>query len=221
MIRVLIADDHTILRAGLRRILSEEPDIEVVAEAATGEEAIELAQATRPSAVLLDIGMPGKGGLETLRDLKRLNPKVRVLVLSVNPEDQFALRFLREGADGYLTKSSAPEQLLGALRKVASGSKFLSSTLAERLAASLSPDFERPAHERLSSRELQVLVHIAAGKTVSEIAEEIHLSVKTVSTYRTRILQKMDMRNNADLMRYALVNGLAEAAGRPLPAISR
>lgn len=215
MISVLIADDHTLLREGLKRILAEAPDMEVVAEAATGEEAIEKAHAARPSVVLLDIGMPGRGGLETLKELKRWSAKIKVLVLSVNPEDQLALRFLREGADGYLTKASAPEQLLGALRKIAGGGKFLSPLLAERLAASLSPDFEKPAHERLSSRELQVMVQIAAGKTVKEIADVMHLSVKTVSTYRARILEKMQLRNNADIMRYALLNGLGEATERP------
>lgn len=208
MIKILIADDHAIVRAGLKRIIGETHDMEVVAEAATGAEALERARHTIPDVVVLDVSMPGRGGLDTLKELKRLLPKTRVLVLSMHPEDQFGPRFLREQADGYMTKESAPELLIGAIRKVHAGGKYLSAALAERLASNLDRDLDRPPHELLSAREFEVLRLIAAGKTVGEIGAELRLSVKTVSTYRTRILQKMNLKNNAELMHYAMQAGL-------------
>jgi DNA-binding NarL/FixJ family response regulator len=208
MIKILVADDHTIVREGLKRIIRDSPDMEVVAEAANSADTIAEARRTAPDVVLLDISMPGRGGLDTLKELKRLLPKTRVLMLSMHPEDQFGPRFLKERADGYMTKESAPELLIGAIRKLHGGGKYLSPALAERLATSLDQDFERPPHEQLSAREFQVLRLIASGKTVGEISEELALSVKTVSTYRTRVLEKMQLKNNAELMHYAMQAGL-------------
>jgi DNA-binding NarL/FixJ family response regulator len=208
MIRVLIADDHALVREGLKRIVAEAPDMTVVGEAADGNQALEGAKRHAATVVVLDVSMPGRGGLDTLKELKRWNPEVRVLVLSMHPEEQFGPRFLREGADGYLTKESAPEQLLTAIRKIHGRGKYLSPALAETLASSLGSDARAP-HERLSAREFEVMRRIAAGKTVGQIGEELALSAKTVSTYRTRILEKTGLRNNAEIMHYAVEHGLA------------
>jgi two-component system, NarL family, invasion response regulator UvrY len=208
MIRVLIADDHSIFRIGLKRTLESAPDMEVAGEAATGEETLVKARQSSPNVVLLDVSMPGRGGVETAQELKRANPRVRVLMLTMHPEDQYAVLCLKLGADGYITKDVPPEVLLEAVRKVAAGRKYVSSNLAERLAADLSGAGDRPAHELLSSREFEVMRKIAAGRTASEIAAELHLSVKTVSTYRSRVLQKMNLKTNADIMHYAFRAGL-------------
>lgn len=208
MIRVLIADDHSIFRIGLRRTLESAADMVVAAEAATGEETLVKARQSNPNVVLLDVSMPGRGGVETAQELKRVNPRVRVLMLTMHPEDQYAVLCLKLGADGYVTKDVPPEVLLEAVRKVASGRKYVSSNLAERLATDLSGSGDRPAHELLSSREFEVMRKIAAGRTTGEIAAELHLSVKTVSTYRSRVLQKMNLRTNADIMHYAFRAGL-------------
>ena len=208
MIRVLIADDHSIFRIGLKRTLESAPDMVVAAEAATGEETLVKARESNPNVVLLDVSMPGRGGVETAQELKRVNPRVRVLMLTMHPEDQYAVLCLKLGADGYITKDVPPEVLLEAVRKVASGRKYVSSNLAERLATDLSGTGDRPAHELLSSREFEVMRKIAAGRTAGEIAAELHLSVKTVSTYRSRVLQKMNLRTNADIMHYAFRAGL-------------
>jgi two-component system invasion response regulator UvrY len=208
MIRVLIADDHSIFRLGIKRALGASPDVEVVAEAATGEETLVKARECQPQVVLLDVSMPGRGGLETAQELKRANARVKVLMLTMHPEDQYAVLCLRMGADGYVTKDVPPEVLLQAVRKVASGGKYVSSNLAERLATDLSTGGEQPAHEMLSSREFEVMRKIAAGRTAGEIAAELHLSVKTVSTYRSRVLQKMNLKTNADIMQYAFRAGL-------------
>jgi two-component system, NarL family, invasion response regulator UvrY len=208
MIRVLIADDHSIFRIGLKRALETAPDVVIAAEAATGEETLVKARQSQPDVVLLDVSMPGRGGIETAQELKRSNPRLRVLMLTVHPEDQFAVLCLKQGADGYITKDVPPETLLAAVRKVAAGRKYVSADLAERLAADLSSGGDRPAHELLSSREFEVMRKIAAGRTTGEIAAELHLSVKTVSTYRTRVLQKMNLKNNADIMQYAFRSGL-------------
>jgi len=209
MIKVLVADDHAIIREGLKRIL-EGSDVQVVAEAATGPETLEMARKSRPDIVLLDVSMPGGDGLETAKDLKRLNPKVRVLMLTVHPEDSFAVRCLTQGADGYMTKDAAPEQLIQALRRIQMGGKYISPNLAERLALNLGEGADRPAHDALSARELAVMRRIASGKTVSEIAAELNLSVKTISTYRHRILEKMNLRNNSEIIRYAVGEGLTD-----------
>jgi two-component system invasion response regulator UvrY len=203
MIRVLLADDHPVVRSGLRTILATDPKIEVVSEAASGEEAIDRTRTSRPQVVLLDVAMPGRGGIETAQEIKRLYPAVKVLMLTMHPEGHYAVRCLREGADGYITKDSAPDVLIQAVHKLAAGGKYVSPTLAERLALYLDARSDRAPHELLSSRELEVMLRIAAGERPSEIAEALHLSVKTVSTYRSRILEKMNLKTNSDIMRYA------------------
>jgi DNA-binding NarL/FixJ family response regulator len=208
MINVLIADDHTVVRQGLKQILSEDPQLSVVGEAADGNEVLTALETLSVDALVLDITMPGRNGLDVLKEVKRKRPTLPVLVLSMHPEDQFAIRILRAGAAGYITKESAPEELVGALRKVCSGGKYVSPQLAERLAVFIGDETTRPPHEKLSDREFEVLRMLALGKTVTEVAEELLLSVKTVSTYRSRVLEKMKMTSNADLTRYALQNGL-------------
>jgi len=208
MIRVLIADDHAIVREGLKRILADDSAVETIAEASDGQEAARLARLHKPDVVLLDISMPGRSGIDALADIRSASAETRILILSMHPEDQYAIRCLRDGADGYLTKESAPELLLGAIRKIHSGGKYVSPTLAEKLASNLNSEQRAAPHEALSDRELQVLIMIGAGDTVSRIADKLCVSVKTVSTYRARILEKMDMKNNAQLMRYAMDNRL-------------
>lgn len=210
MTRVLIADDHAIVRKGLVQILAESHDPFTVDEADNGWEALAKADGGDYDLVLVDISMPGKGGLDVLKELKDLKPELPVLVLSVHPEDQYAVRALRAGASGYLTKGSAADELLTAIRKVLKGGRYVSVSLAERLASAVGSDVEKPLHASLSNREYQVLTMIASGKPASAIADELFLSVKTVSTYRARILQKMKMRNNAELIHYAILNKLAD-----------
>lgn len=210
MLKILIADDHTIVRKGLVQILADSPDPIQVDEASDGEEALAKACAGDYDLVLLDISMPGKGGLDVLKELKDRRARLPVLILSMHPEEQYAVRALRSGASGYLTKGSAADELLNAIRKVLSGGRYVSSSLAERLADSLGDNAERPLHESLSNREYQVLRLIGSGKTTTEIAAEVSLSVKTISTFRTRILSKMRMKNNAELARYAIHNNLVD-----------
>jgi len=210
MIRVAIADDHAVVRQGLRHIIGETPELSLVGEAATGAETLELARTVECDVLVLDMSMPGPGGLDILRELRALRPGLAILVLSMYPEDQFAVRLLRGGADGYLNKESAPDELVGAIRKVATGGKYVSAALAEKLAQALHTGGDALPHESLSDREFQVLRLIAAGRTASEIAAQLSLSVKTISTYRARLLAKMNMSTNADLMRYALDHGLVE-----------
>jgi two-component system invasion response regulator UvrY len=209
VIRILIADDHAVVREGLKRILAETEGMKVVAEAADGPEVFTRLEETECDVVVLDVSMPGMSGVEVLRRLQRERPGVRVLVLSVHPEDQYAVRVLRAGAAGYLTKESAPEELVTALKEVRAGGRYLTATLAEKLADGRAVDRERPAHEVLSNREYEVLRMFGSGKTVSEIASELGLSVKTVSTYRTRILEKLRLRTTAEIIRYAVDQGLA------------
>jgi two-component system invasion response regulator UvrY len=208
MINILVADDHAVVRKGIVQIISADPGMAVVGEAQDGNELLERAKAVAADVVILDITMPNKNGLDVLKELRRARPKLPILVLSVHPEDQYAVRVLKAGAAGYMTKESAPEELIEAIRKVHQGGRYVSSSLAEKLALYLHADNEKPLHARLSDREYQVLCLIAQGKTVSEIAEEISLSVKTVSTYRVRLLEKMRMNTNSDLTRYALQNQL-------------
>jgi two-component system invasion response regulator UvrY len=210
VIRVLLADDHPVVRSGLRAILQSDPKIEVVSEAASGEEAIERSRTLRPQVVVLDIAMPGRGGIETAQEIKRLQPAVKILMLTIHPEDHFAVRCLREGADGYITKDAAPDLLVQAVHKLAAGGKYVSPALAERLALYLDTRSQHAPHELLSSREFEVMRLIAAGKRPKDIANQLHLSVKTVSTYRTRILQKMNFKTNADIMRYAFETKLEQ-----------
>ncbi|MEO1086059.1 MAG: response regulator transcription factor [Acidobacteriota bacterium] len=203
MIKVLIADDHLLFRQGLRNLL-ELKGLEVVAEASTGPETLEEARRTKPDIVLLDVAMPGRGALETMQSLKDHDAKVKILMLTGHPEDHYAIRCLKAGADGYLTKDNASEQLVAAIRRVNGGGKYISSQLAEQLAMSLQNDLGVAPHEGLSDREFQVMQRIASGETVSEIGEALCLSVKTISTYRTRVLRKLNLRNNAEIMQYAM-----------------
>ncbi|MDT8273598.1 MAG: response regulator transcription factor [Desulfomonilia bacterium] len=208
MIRVLVADDHPIVREGLKQILADIDDITVVSEAANGQQALNAVWKEPFDVILLDISMPGRDGLEILQELKKHFAKIPVLVLSMYPEEQYAIRVLKSGAAGYLSKSSAPEELISAIRKVASGGKYISPAVAEQLSFELDRDPDRPGHERLSDREYQVLRMIAAGKTITEIAQELFLSVKTVSTYRLRILQKLNLKNTAAIVLYAVEHNL-------------
>jgi len=208
--RVLIADDHPIFRAGLKEALAKERDVDFVGEADNGHTALELARKQRWDIVLLDITMPGKGGLEVLQELRRERPKLPVLVLSAHPEDQLALRLLKAGAAGYLTKDKAPEVLLHAVRKILRGEKYVSESLAEKAVLDLVSETRKPLHESLSNREYQVMRMIASGKTLNEIGKELFLSARTISTYRTRVLEKMNMKTNSDLIRYALENKLVD-----------
>ena len=208
MIRILIADDHAIVREGLKQIVAETSDIRVAGEASNGQQVIDLVRRGHWDLVLLDLSMPGRGGIDALRQLKRERPDLPVLILSIHPEDQYALRALKDGASGYLTKESAPEELVKAIRKAAQGGRYVSATLAERLAGEMAAGGDGPPHERLSDRELQVMLMLASGRTVSEIADELSLSVKTISTNRTRLLKKMGMKTNAELTFYAVKQGL-------------
>ena len=210
MIKILIADDHPVVRKGLKEIIEEIPDMAVHGEASNGQETLEKVGKSDFDIVVLDISMPGISGLDILKQLKSEKPELSILVLSMYPEEQYAVRVLRAGASGYLTKESAPEELIAAIRKASKGGKYISSSLAEKLAFDLETDAERPLHETLSDREYQVLRMIASGKTGKEIGEELFLSVKTVSTYRARILEKMEMKSNAELTHYAIKHGLVE-----------
>ncbi len=208
MIKVLVADDHAVVRRGLRQILAETSDILVGGEASTAAELWQLVERERWDTVILDIEMPGRSGLELLGELKRQHPKLPVLILTVYSEEQYAVRAIRAGASGFLTKESAPNQLVAAVRKIASGGRFITPELAERLASSLAGDSDALPHEALSDREFQVLCMIASGKTVSQIGQELSLSVKTISTHRTRILAKMNMKSNSELTHYAIKSRL-------------
>ncbi len=210
MTRILIADDHPILRRGLRDILSRELEGAICGEAGNAQEVLSQVQSQDWNLVILDVNMPGRSGLEVLTDLKGLRPKLPVLVLSMHPEDQLGKRVLKAGASGYMNKESAPEELIKAVRKVLAGGMYVSPALAERLAANLHEDSGRPLHENLSDREFEVLRLIVAGKTTTQIAEVLHLSWPTVSTYRARILEKMQMTTNAELIKYAMRNELFE-----------
>lgn len=209
-IRVLIADDHAIVRQGLRQILSDTPDLTVAGEAENGVQAVQMVRAGEWDVVLMDVSMPDRNGIDALKLIKKEFPRLPVLILSMYPEEQYAIRALKAGAAGYLTKQSAPELLVTAIRQVASGKKYVSPSLAEELANAIGDDSERPPHEKLSDREYQTLCMIASGKTPAEIAEALNLSVKTVSVYRARLLEKMNLRNNAELTHYGLKHGLAE-----------
>jgi two-component system, NarL family, invasion response regulator UvrY len=208
--RILIADDHPIFRAGLKELLLDEDDVDFVGEADNGQKALDLARKQRWDLLILDVTFPGKGGLEVLLELRRERPKLPILILSTHPEDQLALRFIKAGAAGYLTKDNAPKVLLSAIRKVLHGGKYVSESLAEKAVLSLASETTRPPHETLSDREYQVMSRIAAGKAVQEIAKELFLSARTVSTYRARVLEKMNMKTNADLIRYALQHKLVD-----------
>ena len=208
MIKVLVADDHAVVRRGIRQILTEEPDILVGGEASTAQEVRDLVRGQRWDAIVLDINLHGGNGLELLSELRRDNRDVRVLVLTVYPEDQYGVRAIRAGAAGFLTKESAPDKLIEAVRKIAGGGRYVGPELAETLASLVADESTGPPHQRLSDREFEVFKKLASGRTVSQVAEELGLSVKTVSTHRTRILKKMQMSTNAELTHYAVKNEL-------------
>jgi DNA-binding NarL/FixJ family response regulator len=210
MIKVLIADDHAVVRRGLRQIFSDEPDIIPAGEVSSGREVLQAVQADEYDLVLLDMALPDASGLEILTQIRYLKPALPILFLSVYPEEQYAIRVLKAGAAGYLTKESAPDELVAAIRQAAQGGKYVTRSLAEKLALSLESESSQPLHERLSDREYQVMCLLAAGKTVSEIASQLSLSIKTVSTYRVRILEKLRLHNTAEIVRYAIQQGLVQ-----------
>ncbi|NQT80893.1 MAG: response regulator transcription factor [Candidatus Aminicenantes bacterium] len=210
MIKILIADDHPIVRKGLKEIIEETSDMVVADEANNGEEALGKVLKSDLDVVVLDISMPGMSWIDILKKIKKEKPELSVLVLSMHPEEQYAVQVFRAGASGYLTKQSTPDELLAAIRKISTRRKYISTSLAEKLAYDLENDAYGPPHETLSNREYEVMCFIATGKTVKEIAEKLKLSVKTISTYRSRILEKMNMRNNAELTHYAIKNRLVD-----------
>ena len=209
--KVLIVDDHAVVRRGLQQILLDAYDDLVFGEATNGQEALDVLERQSWDVVILDISMPGRSGLDVMKEIRRQRPDLPVLVLSIHPEDQFAVRVLRAGASGYMTKETAPEELVTAITKVIGGGTYVSPSLAEILAQDLQRDTgEVSPHMKLSDREYEVMLMIASGKAVSKIAEELSLSVKTISTYRSRILEKVHMKSNAELTRYAIKHGLVE-----------
>jgi len=210
MIRILVVDDHIIVREGLKQILKDEQDIRVEDEASDGFEAMCKIEAGNFDVILMDITMPNMSGLAVLNELEKRKPNVPVLILSIHPEEQYAIRALKAGASGYLTKDSAPDELVKAIRKVSTGKRFISPSLAERLVDNLTADSEKPLHQKLSDREFQVMCMIARGKTSSEIAEKLFLSPKTISTYRSRLLRKLGLTNNSQIIRYAIRNRLIQ-----------
>ncbi len=210
MVKILIADDHAVVRQGLRQILAGEPDMITFGEASDAREVLQNVYEQDWDIVILDITMPDRSGLDVLGELKRMRPKLSVLVLSVHPEEQYAIRTLKSGADGYITKRSAPAELVKAVRKVIEGGKYVSPALAEKLAIALKTEYEKPLHETLSDREYQVMCMIASGKSIKEIAKELYLNTRTIRTHRARILEKMKMKSNAELIHYALKNRLVD-----------
>lgn len=210
MIKVLIADDHALIRKGLKQLLDDTDDLRVTGEAESGNEAIRMAQAGNYDVVLLDISMPDKHGIDVLKQLKDFHPHLPVLMLSMHPEEQYALRSMKAGAAGYLNKQSAPAQLVTAIRQVSKGKKYISSELAEQLAEGLSRGYQELLHQTLSNREYQTLCLMAQGKKLSEMAEVMSLSPKTISVYRSRLLEKMKLKTNAEAIHYAINNHLIE-----------
>ncbi len=211
MINILIVDDHAVVRQGLKQIITDQKDMQVKGEAENAVQALQLLAAASFNLIILDITLPGsKSGLDLVPEIKELRPAIKILILSMHAEEQFAIRALKSGANGYITKQSAPTELVKAIRKVQSGGKYISQSIAEQLAFFYSDEQEKPRHDRLSDREFQVLRMMAAGKTLREIADQLVISEKTVSTYRMRILEKMQMTRNAELIRYAVENKLIE-----------
>ena len=210
MIRILIADDHAIVRHGLKQIIEESGEMRVVVEAESGSDALRKIRETDCDAVLLDISMPDMSGIDVLKQIHAERPQLPILILSIYPEDQYAMRLIKAGAAGYMTKESAPAEVVRALLRVASGKKYISPAVAEILANDLGADEEKLPHQMLSDREYQIFMLLASAKTVSEIADDLALSVKTISTYRSRVLEKMRLNNNAELMRYAIDHHLAQ-----------
>lgn len=210
MIRILIADDHAVVRQGLKNILLEQSDMAIVGEASNTNELLELVRTVKCDIIILDISMPERSGLDVVHDILRLQPRAAVLFLSMLPEQQFAIRAFKSGASGYIPKGSMPEEIIRAVRKIYRGGKYISPTVAESLASAVAVKVEKPPHELLSSREFEVMSKLAKGKTVTQIAQELHLSPKTVTTYRARVLAKLQLSSNAELARYALEHKLIE-----------
>jgi len=210
MIRILIADDHVLFREGLKQILAKHKELRVIDEAGSGNEAMQKILHSDCDVIILDISMPGRSGLDILAEIRKVKPDLPVLIVSMHPEDQYAVRVLRAGASGYLTKESAASELISAIHKIASGGRYISPSVAERLADAIERDREEAPHHALSNREFQVMRMLASGKTLKEIAEDLILSEKTITTYRARILEKMDLRNNVELSHYAIKHDLLD-----------
>ena len=210
MIKVFITDDHLLIREGFKKLLKDEIDIEVIGEAGNANDAMDFVLKNNVDVLILDINLPDKSGLDLLKEIKEFKPDLRVLILSMHPEDRFAMRVLRAGAYGYVTKESAGEELVKAIRKVHNGGKYVSATLAEKLVFEIQSGTDKPVHEILSDREFQVFQMIASGKTLAEIADGLSLAVTTVSTYRARILEKLNLHSNAELIHYAITNKLLD-----------
>lgn len=204
MIRILIADDHEIVRQGIKQIVADHPGMMVAGEASNGQQALELITTQDFDVAIIDIAMPGRGGLEILKDIKAHKPSIKIIMLSMYPEKEYAIRSLRDGASAYLTKANATDDLIRAIATVASGKRYITPSVANELANFIEEDGDRLPHENLSNRELQVLIMIGSGKTASEIAAELSLSIKTISTYRARLLEKMGIATNAQLIKYTL-----------------
>jgi two-component system invasion response regulator UvrY len=210
MIKIIIADDHSIVRAGLKKILKEESDIEVLGEVSNYHEVLSILKTISPDILLLDISMPGRNGLDILKEIKAIYKNIKVLILSMHPEERFAVRTIKSGAYGYVSKESAAEELVNAIRRVYNGNKYISSTLAEKLANSVDNESVKAMYENLSDREFQVLCMIASGKTIKEIADELSLSPATIASFRGRILVKLQLKSNVELTSYALRNQLID-----------
>ncbi len=209
-IRIIIADDHAFLREGIKKTIQDEIDMKIVGEASNANDALDIIRELKPDIVIMDISMPGKSGLDVLKDLKSLKIKSRILILSMHPEDRFAIRALKAGAFGYLTKESAPDELVKAIRTVLSGRKYVSKALAEKLVDILSEDSDKLPHEQLSDRDYEVFIKISSGKKAVDIAAELSISIHTVNTYRARILEKLNMNSNVELTQYAMHNNLID-----------
>ena len=208
MINILIVDDHAIVREGLKTILKLETGIAVVGMAKNAAEALKLVSSNKPDVIILDISLPGRNGLEIIKDVKKIQPHVKIIMLSIYPEDRFAIRAFKAGASGYLTKEMAPEMIVEAIRKVSTGGKYITPAIAEKLADELNELNDKSPHERLSDREFDVMCMVGSGKSLIEIAEKLGISDRTVSTYRTRILKKMNLKNNSGIIHYVIDNGL-------------
>lgn len=210
MINIIIADDHAFLREGIKKTIQDETDMRIIGEASNAMDAVKLIKELEPDVAILDISMPGKSGLDVLKDIKALKKNFRILILSMHPEDRFAIRALKAGASGYLTKESAPEELVKAIRTILTGRKYVSRSLSDKLVDILSEDSDKLPHEQLSDREYEVFIKIASGKKATEIALELSISVHTVNTYRARVLEKLNLNSNVEFTQYAMHNNLID-----------